>query len=223
MSFIAASSKLTAMQSPGTQLPPASGDAGAVLIPVKAFADAKGRLRPALDPATRSDLARTMATRLVEMQQGITVAICCDDVGVAEWAEQVGAAVIWCPGTGLNGAVQQGFAELRAVGYRSVAIAHSDLPLATNLSPLLGWIGVTLVPDRHRTGSNVIALPTSIDFRFSYGSGSFGRHVAEAVRHRRGLRIVHDPRLGWDVDRPDDLEPPGPSILTAILERQTHE
>ncbi|MFT4596602.1 MAG: 2-phospho-L-lactate guanylyltransferase [Paracrocinitomix sp.] len=206
------------MPSPSTQLEPALHTTGAVLIPVKAFGQAKGRLSEALDQPTRAMLAQRMATHLVEVQRNVTVAVCCDDPGVAAWAASVGASTIWCPGTGLNGAVQQGVAELRKAGYASVAIAHSDLPLATSLDRLLGWSGVTLVPDRHRAGSNVITIPTSIDFRFDYGTGSFQRHVAEAVRHRRGLRIVHDAQLGWDVDHPDDLAVPEPSFLTEILQ-----
>lgn len=209
------------MPSPATRLPRADRNPGAVLIPVKAFDQAKGRLSDALDASTRAEVAKTMATHLVNVQDNVTVAVCCDDAGVAAWAESVGAATIWCPGTGLNGAVQQGVAEVREAGYSSVAVAHSDLPLATSLDILLGWGGVTLVPDRHRTGSNVICVPTTIDFRFSYGTGSFHRHITEAVRHRRGLRIVHDSRLGWDVDHPDDLVPPVPSVLADILESST--
>jgi len=203
-----------------TKLEPASHTTGAVLIPVKAFGEAKGRLRDALDQPTRAALAQRMATHLVQVQQNATVAVCCDDASVAAWAESAGAATIWCPGTDLNGAVQRGFAELRHAGYRSVAIAHSDLPLATSLHGLLGWSGVTIVPDRHRTGSNVIALPTSIDFQFSYGAGSFQRHVLEAVQHGRGLRIVHDERLGWDIDHPDDLDVPEHCGVIDLLESE---
>lgn len=208
------------MRSHATRLatPPTGG--GAVLIPVKAFDDAKGRLQPALSEATRASLARRMATRLVEAQSETTVAISCDDPDVADWATALGASVVWCPGTGLNGAVQQGFAELCAAGYRSVAVAHSDLPFASSLHRLLGWSGVTLVPDRHRTGTNVIVLPTDIDFRFAYGVGSYPRHVTEAVRHRRGLRVVHDARLAWDVDHPADLETPEPTFLSALIESE---
>jgi len=195
------------MSSRATQLAPPGADGGATLIPVKAFALAKGRLSEALEQPERADLAREMATHVVRAQAGLNVAICCDDEGVAEWATSVGASVIWCPGTDLNGAVQQGTAELREAGYTWVAVAHGDLPLASSLRRLLGWPGVTLVPDRHRTGSNVITLPTTLPFTFSYGEGSFQRHVYEAVRLGAGVRIVHDENLGWDVDHPTDLEP----------------
>jgi 2-phospho-L-lactate guanylyltransferase (CobY/MobA/RfbA family) len=43
------------------------------------------------------------------------------------------------------------------------------------------------------------------DFRFSYGPGSFRRHAAEARRLGLGWRVVRDPRLSRDVDRPEDL------------------
>lgn len=189
---------------------------GAVLIPVKAFDRAKVRLSSALESHDRALLARRMATRVVQAQQGTPVAICCDDAAVAEWAESVGATSIWCPGTGLNGAVQQGVAELRDRGFRAVAIAHSDLPLAVPLERLMGWPGITIVPDRHRSGTNVMALPTSTDFTFQYGIGSFHAHVREAVRRNCGLRIVHDTDLGWDVDRPDDLDLPDDLLATLL-------
>lgn len=182
----------------------------AVLIPVKAFRDAKARLAGALEPNQRADLAQRMATHIVQAQTELPVYIACDDDEVASWAATVGAQVIWCPGTDLNGAVQHGFEHLRSAGVASVAIAHSDLPYASSLASLTGWRGVTLVPDRHRTGSNVISLPTSVPFVFAYGEGSLARHMREAVRHRQGLRIVHDADLGWDVDHPVDLEKPAP-------------
>ena len=206
------------MSRPETQLAPATDNRGAVLVPVKTFALAKGRLSDALDPLARARLAQEMAAHVVRVQQGVTTAVCCDDVGVAEWALSVGASVIWVPGTDLNGAVQHGVSELRRKGYESVAVAHGDLPLAASLAPLLGWVGVTLVPDRHRAGSNVISFPTSIDFQFSYGADSMRRHVAEAVRHGCGVRIVHNPNLGWDIDYPSDLVGSGSPILSGLLE-----
>lgn len=197
---------------------PTSIPSGVVLIPVKAFDEAKGRLSGALAPNDRSHLARRMATHVVNAQGDVTVVVCCDDEGVADWARSVGAQVAWCPGTDLNGAVQQGIEQLRSAGYGSVAIAHSDLPLASSLKPLLSWPGVTIVPDRHRTGTNVMSFPLSIDFNVSYGESSFHRHIAEAVRHGSGLRIVHDDALGVDIDNPADLDLPETTFLSDLLE-----
>ncbi len=51
----------------------------AVLVPVKAFGQAKLRLAPALSPPERAALAREMATRVVRSAGRLPVAVVCDD------------------------------------------------------------------------------------------------------------------------------------------------
>ncbi len=46
------------------------------------------------------------------------------------------------------------------------------------------------MPDRHDDGTNVIALPAALGFRFAYGPGSFRHHVAEAHDARYGCAGV---------------------------------
>lgn len=179
-----------------------------VLIPVKAFSRAKVRLAPDISSAERQALARRMATSVVQAAAPLPVAVVCDDPEVADWVEEVGARLLWTPGTGLNGAVRDGVNRLAESGVEHVVVAHSDLPLARTFERVAGWPGVTIVPDRHRTGSNVVAVPTTVGFRFAYGTNSYRRHVAEAMRVGRGLRIVHEPSLAWDVDYPGDLNFP---------------
>ena len=76
---------------------------------------------------------------------------------------------------------------------------------AESFTDLTGWHGVTLVPDRHMSGTNVAVVPTGAGFQWSYGQGSLNRHRAEALRLGLPLRINRVPSLGWDVDLPDDL------------------
>ena len=177
----------------------------AVLIPVKAFAEAKHRLAPALAATERAALAREMATHVVQSAAPLPVAVVCDDEGVRGWAVSVGAEVVWRPGTGLNGAVRSGVDHLREAGFDRVIVAHGDLPRAGSLAPLGDWPGITLVPDRRNDGTNVIALPSGCPFAFSYGQGSFARHLAEAQRLGHSLRILRDPAFGLDIDLPADL------------------
>ena len=187
----------------------------AVLVPVKAFAQAKIRLAPALDAAERWRLARTMAERVLAAAHPLPVAVVCDDPEVADWASQRGALVISEPGRGLNGAVEAGVDALARAGFDRVIVAHADLPLATELCWVSSWTGVTLVPDRHDDGTNVACVPTRSGFKFSYGPGSFGRHCIEAERVHLALRVVREPALGWDVDLPADLaDLPGPPVVT---------
>lgn len=179
--------------------------AQAVLVPVKAFSEAKGRLAGALDPDRRNRLARFMAGRVVAAGHPMPVHVVCDDAAVALWARDAGAEVLWRPGRGLNQAVRDGVAALHELGVARAVIAHADLPLAERLTWVGRFGGVTIVPDRRDDGTNVIAVPTGVGFRFAYGAGSFRRHAAEARRCGLPLRVVRDPQLGFDVDLPGDL------------------
>ncbi len=177
----------------------------AVVVPVKDFTRAKVRLAEHLDAAARSTLAREMAEIVLAAAAPLPVSVVCDDVEVRTWATSVGAEVIWTPGLGLNGAVQAGVDELSRRGVGTVVVAHSDLPLATSLAWVAATVGITIVPDRRLDGTNVLAVPATAGFRFSYGAGSFERHRAEGLRLGLPVRVVRDARLGWDVDHPADL------------------
>jgi 2-phospho-L-lactate guanylyltransferase len=177
----------------------------AVLIPVKAFSRAKLRLAAALSPDSRRDLARAMATKVVLSAGRLPVSVVCDDAEVADWARSLGAAVIWAPGLGLNGAVQAGFSRLAGQGVGVVAVAAGDLPLATDLGWVTEFPGITLVPDRRHDGTNVIAVPSRMAFTFSYGPGSFARHLQQSRALGGPVRVVHSSPLAWDVDVPEDL------------------
>jgi 2-phospho-L-lactate guanylyltransferase len=177
----------------------------AVLVPVKAFHRAKLRLAPALSPQRRQALARDMATRVVRSAAGLPVAVVCDDDEVAGWAASLGALVLWEPGRGLNRAVQEGVRQLGELGVDAVVVAAGDLPLATDLRWVTEFAGITLVPDRRRDGTNVIGLPAATPFVFSYGPGSFARHLEQTRALGCPVRVVHSSSLAWDVDLPEDL------------------
>jgi len=175
---------------------------------VKAFNDAKGRLAEVLEPAERAHLAQTMATSVVAAAGDLPVWIVCDDEAVASWAKSAGAQVLWKPGRGLNGAVNEGVADLAHLDVERIIVAHADLPHAEHLEWLSEFHGVALVPDRHDDGTNVASIPANSGFIFTYGPGSFRRHEAEALRLQLPITLIRDERLGWDVDLPADLATP---------------
>ncbi len=195
----------TARPVTGASPGPALLGPAAVLVPIKAFADAKHRLEPALSDRERLALVQRMAEQVVRAAAPLPVAVVCDDNEVAAWARRHGALVIWEPGRGLNGAVEEGVARLGDIGVDQVTVAHGDLPRATGIGTIAPFFGVTLVPDRHGDGTNVIRLPARCGFRFSYGPGSFSRHRAECTRLGLAARVVSAPDLTWDVDVAADL------------------
>ena len=179
-----------------------------VLVPVKAFTDAKARLASVLGDAERERLARWTSARVLAAAGELPTYVACDDDQVAAWANEHGASILWHPGVGLNAAVNDSVAELRDAGVTDVIVAHGDLPRAHSLAALAQPGTLTLVPDRRGDGTNVIALPTDMEFRFAYGPGSFQRHLGSAIAAGLSVRVRRDPLLALDIDTPSDLAHP---------------
>ncbi|MEM7339204.1 MAG: 2-phospho-L-lactate guanylyltransferase [Actinomycetota bacterium] len=182
----------------------------AVVVPIKSFVEAKGRLSASLSPGERADLARDMAAGVIRAAAPLPVWVVCHDHDVARWAMGEGARVMWLSRPGLNSAVSAADRFLHRTGVTRIVVAHGDLPLARELEWVADGAGVTIVPDRRGEGTNVLALPTGAGFVFGYGEGSAARHRAEAERLGLAVRIVTDADLGWDVDTPEDLDVFGP-------------
>ena len=186
-----------------------------LVVPVKAFSQAKRRLSPQLSASERADLARLMATHVVSVAAPFEVFVVCDDTEVAGWASALGVSVVMCPGVGLNRAVAQGVQHLQQHGFARAIIAHGDLPFASGFARFAGEGAeggseeavAYIAPDRWEGGTNVLSIPASSDFAFSYGPGSFSRHVEEAQRLGLKVEICRDADLGWDIDLPRDLKP----------------
>jgi 2-phospho-L-lactate guanylyltransferase len=176
-----------------------------VLIPIKAFDSAKARLASVLNSTERADLARSLAEGVIKACVNVQVWVICEDDNVEDWALSLGVQVIRNPEEGLNKAAQIGLSTVADLGVEKVLITHGDLINPAALTSLLEKPGIVLVPDRHLTGTNVIGLPAHLNFSFSYGSGSFSRHVKESERFDLPLTIMNDSVLGFDVDNPDDL------------------
>ena len=176
----------------------------AVIVPIRSFAGALSRLTGILGETRCRDLMRLMASRVVAAADGLPVHVATDDAEVADWASGLGAAVVPAGRPGLTIAVSTAVDQLASAGVERVVVAHADLALARTLRPAVGP-GLTIVPDRQRDGSNVLCVPAAAGFRFSYGPGSFGRHVAEARRLGLDVTVVEDDSLAADIDHPEDL------------------
>ena len=87
---------------------PSSLQRGAVVLPIKGFGDAKGRLEPVLSAENRASLAAFTAGGVLEAAEGVDTFVVCDNDEVAQWARERGALVVRQHKAGLNGAVTNG-------------------------------------------------------------------------------------------------------------------
>jgi 2-phospho-L-lactate guanylyltransferase len=187
-----------------------------VVVLVKDFEQAKQRLRPALDPGQRRELARTNARlALAAARAGDHVLAVCGSEAAAEVARAAGAEVLLeAHPSGQNPAARLGIAHAAARGAAAVLLLSSDLPLvsrrtiATMLSAArrLGSPAVLAAPATGRGGTNALFLspPDVIDLHF--GDDSLGRFERDAASRAVKFALHESPRLALDLDEPTDLE-----------------
>jgi 2-phospho-L-lactate/phosphoenolpyruvate guanylyltransferase len=177
------------------------------LVPVKALAEAKGRLAPAVGPLQRRLLAIAMFEDVVAALQAVPAlaapVVVSPDREVWRRAEAMGCRVVEePPGAGdLNGALT---AAARGNGSPLLVVA-ADLPLATpaGLERVLAATRapVAVVPSADGGGTNVLAWRDPASFAPSFGPDSAARHLAVP-----GAVRVEEPGLSRDVDTLEDLE-----------------
>ncbi|MGH8997856.1 MAG: 2-phospho-L-lactate guanylyltransferase [Acidimicrobiia bacterium] len=187
---------------------PGSGfPAAGVVVPVRGFLGGKVRLGGLLGPAERAALAERMADAVIAAAQPFPVAVVSGAPEVLRWASARHLDMLGDPGS-LDGSAAAGLRWAQNLGLTRVMVVHADLPLARDLSPLArdgGRPVVAAVPCHRDDGTPVLSLPAGVEFSFAYGPGSFRRHAAEARRRGLAFRVVRDPALAHDVDRPEDL------------------
>lgn len=149
-----------------------------------------------------------MATRVLDAVRPLPSFVACDDDEVADWADSCGATVLWSPGLGLNGAVDEGVATIAGKGFDDVVVTHGDLPLPDALVDVPRPGSIVLVPDRRRDGTNVLARPCAVHMSASYGGGSFARHLDQALGTGVTVTVRIDARLSLDLDTVSDLHHP---------------
>lgn len=175
----------------------------AVVVPLKRFEVAKDRLRVQRRLDVTS-LARDLARAVIEASRPRHVIVVSEDDDVTRFARDLGVEVWSSAAHGLNEAVQGAYDGL-AGRFERLLIVHGDLRQPAGLGGFAPEPGVTLVADHHGEGTNVLVVPTSVDFHFAYGPGSRRRHEAEARRLALACHVILDSPWRFDVDEPQDL------------------
>jgi len=177
------------------------------LVPLKALAEAKGRLAPEVGPLQRRLLAIAMFEDVIAALQAVPAlaapVVVSPDREVWRRAEALGCRVVEePPGTGdLNAALAA--AAARAGNGSPLLVVVADLPLASAAGlerVLAAEAPVAVVPSADGGGTNVLAWGDPASFAPSFGPDSAARHLAVP-----GAVRVDDPGLSLDVDTVADL------------------
>ena len=209
----------------------------ALVVPVRGFDDAKSRLSASLSPVQRRTLARNCATGVLRRDVPCLKFVVCDDDEVETWARTCGAIPIRVESRGLNASLHEATPHIvERYPADMLMIVHADLPLANELDRVIAVLQsaldddsssdfkndfnnngrVLINPDRHRDGTNVLALSQSLigKWQFAYGENSFTHHQHEAHRLNCQVDIFESKYLGFDIDTSEDLRHP---VIAEIL------
>jgi len=186
------------------------------ILPVKRFAEAKERLADDLSAGTRRALTESMVTdvlmalrrtKSIDEVLVVTSEPTAEAIGhgygatvIADHVEggQTAAALI-----GIEHAIERGAARVLLVPGDCPAL--DPVQLAELLDrPALGR-SVTLVPDRHGTGTNALVLVPPDVIVPAFGEGSRARHEQAAADAGVPCAVEHVQTLLIDVDTGDDL------------------
>ena len=186
------------------------------VVPFRSIETSKERMAPALDPATRSELAARLLERtLLALSNAPSVArtiLVSPDPLARALARGYGAEALDDDGVPLNAAIERGLRAAEAAGARTAVVIPVDLAAidAAAIEALIAeWRsrntatqpGILAASDGG-TAALVLPLPTALVPHF--GPESATAHEAECVRIGTPAGRLHSP-LADDIDTIQDL------------------
>lgn len=175
----------------------------------------KQRLAGVLDPAQRRTLVMAMAadvlSALAASPEVDGIAVTTADPDLAALGENLGARIIMerAGAGGLNAALADAAALLRAGGAQSLLILHGDVPSVTpaDIAQLVAGheAGVTIARAGNDGGTNALLLTPPDAISLHFGKDSCTAHLSAAATRGIAARVLAIPGLCYDIDEPEDL------------------
>lgn len=188
-----------------------------IVIPVKAFAQAKSRLAGCLSAKARAELAEAMCADVfaaVAMVRAVDrVFVVTNEPLAMAWARRQGWDLLAEERQiSESASVDMACRHCEGRGVEAVLRLPGDIPLARagDIAAIFAAFessgGCVIVPSRGGTGTNALLRSPPTAFASHFGSGSFAKHLAAARVADVPVTILRNPRIELDVDEADDLK-----------------
>jgi 2-phospho-L-lactate guanylyltransferase len=200
------------------------------VVLVKPFRLAKQRLAGVFSEYERSELARLMLEDVLGaldacVQRLAGVIVVTADEEAADIARRHNAVVIKeAVAAGVNPAVHRAIGCLSLIPHAGIVVIPADLPqiTAAEIVEMIDLVctapSVALVRASRDGGTNILACRPASVITPRFGADSFNQHCLAATQAGVTPMVLFAPRLGLDVDRPDDLE----AFLSLDTDTRTH-
>jgi 2-phospho-L-lactate guanylyltransferase len=186
------------------------------IIPVKPLNRAKSRLSQVLTPDERQQLAESMLRHVLATVRDVpqvmgTLVISRDGKALAIAREFGARTVVESGAPELNDALMRATQVVARWRGSAILILPADLPLiapedvACMLEMGLTDRTVVIATDQHQDGTNALFIRPPGLIGYSYGVGSYHRHIDMARRVGAEVKLYESQRLMLDIDMPDDL------------------
>lgn len=186
------------------------------ILPMKAFEEAKQRLKPVLGSGFRSAFVEAMyADVLIALRRTSSIErtlVVTADRTASRIAEGSNALLVADTAASHSEAATLGVTRALTLAATRVLLIPGDCPLLdpAELDSLLarpvGERSAIVVPDRHGSGTNALLLTPPDALTPAFGEGSCKRHSELATAQGAAPEVVQVPTLGLDIDTPDDLD-----------------
>ncbi|HSM24775.1 MAG TPA: 2-phospho-L-lactate guanylyltransferase [Anaerolineaceae bacterium] len=188
-----------------------------MIVPVKPLRRSKSKLTNVLSEDERTLLNLQMYENTLKVLKEIKiphqVLVVSKDSSVLSVARRYKAKTLQEDGeSGLNLALKKAIQVIKAYNAQSILILPADLPFI-NKEDLEGVMNfqsngsfMLISPDRKMSGTNLLFLspPDLIDF--SFGMGSFERHVRQAQQKNATIEVRKFSGSDLDIDSPEDYD-----------------
>jgi len=188
-----------------------------VIVPVKPLRRSKSKLTNILSEEERAVLNLKMyentLNALKDIQIPHQVLVVSKDSSVLSIARSHKAKTLQEDGdSGLNTALKKAIQVVKTYAGQSVLILPADLPFITkeDIEGVMEFSGgfsfMLISPDRKMSGTNILYISPPDLIEFSYGPGSFERHVRQAQAQNAHIEVRKFDNAELDIDSPEDFE-----------------